>query len=60
MLKTLNMALMRCPVGHSEDIIAVFQKKKLKLTPKMTKTLKISLFQSFYAFFVNDLTDFVD
>ena len=31
MLKTLNMALIRCPVGISEEMIAVFQKKKSQI-----------------------------
>ena len=29
MLKTLNMALVRCPVGFSEEIIAILQLKKI-------------------------------
>ena len=54
------MALIRCPVGISEEIFAVFEmKKSLKLTPKMTKPPKISIFQSFHAFFAKLLTDFV-
>ena len=52
--KRLNMALLRCSVGFSEDseeIIAVFQmKKNLKLTPKTTK-IQFSNFQTIYAFF---------
>ena len=53
MLKTLNMALFRCPVGFSKEIISVFQIKESKLTPKMTKIPRLSIFQSFYAFSVN-------
>ena len=45
MLKTLNLALTRCPAGISEKIIAIFQmKKNLKLTLKKTKPPKISIF----------------
>ena len=41
MLKTFNMALIRCPAGFSEEIIAVFQlKENLKLPPKKTKNPK--------------------
>ena len=53
MLKTINMVQVCCPVGVSEEIMAVFYlKKSLNLTPKMTKVPKFSVFQSFYAFFV--------
>ena len=58
-MKTLNMALVCCPVGFSEVIIAVFHMKK-KLTPKVTKIPKFFIFQSSYAFFVKFLTYFVD
>ena len=60
MLKTLNMVLVRCPVGSSEGLIAVFQMKNLKLTPKKAKVQKVSIFQCFYAFFVKFWTDFVN
>ena len=58
MLKMCNMGLIRYPSSISKEILAVFQKKKnLKLTPKMKK---IPIFQSFHAFFVKCLTDFVN
>ena len=61
MLKTIKMALIRCPVGFFEEIIAVFQRKNLKLTPKRQKIPKFSSFQRFYAsFFPIFSTDFVD
>ena len=60
MLKTHNTALIRCPAGFSEEIIAVFQmKKNLKLTAKMTKIPEIC-FQWFYSFFPKFSTDFVN
>ena len=36
------------------------ERKYLKFTPKMTKTPKFSIFQSFHAFFVKFLKDFVN
>ena len=61
MLETLNMALIRCPVGFSEDIIAVFfMKKNHELTPKLTKIPKLSIFQNVYEFFFKFSTDVVD
>ena len=60
-LKTFNMALIRCPVGFSEEIFVVFQtKENLKLTPKTTKIPKFSIFQTFKSIFVKFLKDFVD
>ena len=47
MLKTLNMALIRCPVGFSEEITAVFFVKKSQIdteTDKIPKTLMFSKF----------------
>ena len=52
MLETINMVQVCCPVGVSEEIMAVFLKKSLNLTPKMTNVPKFSVFQSFDAFFV--------
>ena len=52
MLKTINIVQVCCPVGVSEEIMAVSFEKSLKLTPKMTKVPKFSIFQSLYAFFV--------
>ena len=52
MLKTINLVQVCCPVGVSEEIMAVLFEKSLNLTPKMTKVPKFSIFQSFYAFFV--------
>ena len=37
MLKTLNMALIRCPVGIFEEIIAVFQIKKSQIDAENDK-----------------------
>ena len=49
-VEMLNMALIRRPVGFSEEIIAVFKMKNLKLTPKMTKIPKFSIFKVFTHF----------
>ena len=57
MWKTLSMTLLRCPVGFSEEIIAVFQFKKSQTDTENDKNHKIF---HFYAFFVKFVTDFVD
>ena len=57
----LNMALIRCPVGFSEEVIAVFNWKKSRIDTENDKNPKIFQFsQSVYAFFPKFLTDFVD
>ena len=48
MLKTLNMALVCCPVGFSEEIIAVFPPKKSQFD---TKNSKIFHFPKFLRIF---------
>ena len=60
MLKTLNMTLIRSPVGLSKEIIAVFQMKKNLKETEYDKTPEFSIFHSFYTFFVIFLTDFVN
>ena len=60
MLKTLNMALSRCPIGFSEEKVAFLYMKKSQLTPKMTKVPNFFIFKRFYAFFSKFSTDFVD
>ena len=37
MLKTLNMALVRCPVGFSEEINAILQMKKSQIDTENDK-----------------------
>ena len=37
MLKTLNMALIRCPAGVSDEIIAVFQIEKSQIDTENDK-----------------------
>ena len=59
MLKTLNMARIRCPVGFSEEPIAFFPNENdLKLTPKMTKRQSFPFFK-IYAISVKISTDSV-
>ena len=60
MLKTLNMALIGCPVGFSKEIIAVFPMKKFQIDTENDKNPKFSNFQRFYAFFPTFLKEFVD
>ena len=50
-VEMLNMALIRRPVGFSEEIIAVFKMKKSQIDTENDKNPKIFLFQSFHAFF---------
>ena len=40
MLKTLNMILIRCPVGFSGEMIAVFQVKKIQIDTEDLKNPK--------------------
>ena len=49
-----------CPVDFNEEIVAKFEWKCFKLTPKMTKNLKFPNFQRFYPFFVEVSTAFLD
>ena len=51
------MALLRCPVGLSGEIIAVFQTKKSQIDTEKDKTHKS--FQSF-CFFIKVSTGFAD
>ena len=50
MLKTLNMALIRCPAGISEEIIAVFILKKID-TENDKKKLETFHFSKFLRIF---------
>ena len=60
MLKMLNMAGIRCPVGFSEELIEVFKLKNISNRHRnRQKTENFSSFQSFYAIFVKFLIDFV-
>ena len=52
MLKTLNMALIRCPAGISEGIIAVFQMKKFQIDTKIDKPMTPPPFHPKNPFFV--------
>ena len=60
MLKTLTMSQIRCPVGFSEEINAVFHIKKSQNYPENDKKPKIFHFQCFYQIYVKSLPDFVD
>ena len=60
MLEMLNMTLIRCPVGFSEEIIAVFHMKKSQIDTENDKIPKIFNFQKVYAFSPKFSTDFVD
>ena len=48
------------PVGFLKSFCSFLDEKILKLAPKMTKTQKFSVFQSFSAISVIVSTDFVD
>ena len=50
-LKTLNMVLIRLPVGFSEEIIAVFQMKKSQIDTENDKNPKIFHFSKFLRIF---------
>ena len=52
-----NIALIRCPVGFSEEIMAIFQIKKPQIDTENEINLKSF---HFLQFFVKFLTDFVD
>ena len=53
MLKTINMVQgLLSSRRFRRDNGCFFTEKSLKLTPKMTKVPKFSIFQSFYAFLV--------
>ena len=58
MCKTIQTALLRCPVGFSEEIIAAFQRKKTQNDTKNDKHPKIFRFSKFYAFFLRGLKHF--
>ena len=60
MLETLNMVLVCCPVGFSEEIMAVFGLKKVSC--RLRKRLKSKKFPFFNVFthLVKFWTDFVD
>ena len=61
MMETLNMALIRFPVGFFEEIIAVFKIKKISNSHRKRQKLpNFSIFQSFYKFFVKFLTQSVN
>ena len=60
LLKTVIKGRIFCAVVFYEEIIALFELKNLKLKPKMTKNPKLSNFQSFYAVFVEFMTDFFE
>ena len=49
MLKRVTKLKICCPVVFSEELIAVFKLKNLKLALKKTKKPKFSKFQCFYA-----------
>ena len=49
-----------CPVDFNEEIVAKFEWKCFKLTPKMTRNLKFPTFQRFHPFFVEVSTVFLD
>ena len=50
-LETLNMALIRCPVGLSEEIIAVFHMKKYQIDTENDKIPKIFQFVKIFTIF---------
>ena len=61
MLKMLNMALISCPVGFSEEIIAVFQMQKSQIDTENEKKPKDFMqISNILCIFVKVPTDFVD
>ena len=50
MSKTLNKEKIRCPVGFLEEIKQFVLKKCIKFVPKLTKHLKIQIFETFMQF----------
>ena len=61
MLKTVKMARISYPVGFSEEIIAIFEMKKVSnWHRKWQKPKTFFFYRNFYAIFVKFLTDFVD
>ena len=59
-MKGVKKERMCCPVGFSEEFIAVFLVNVSQTETENDKILKFSNFQSFYAFFVKVSTDFVN
>ena len=59
MLKKFNMALIRCPVGLSEEIVAVFWMKKSQIDTEIDKLENIQ-FLTVLCIFPKFLTKFVD
>ena len=60
MLETLNMSSLRCPVGLSDEIIAVFLMKTYQIDTENDKNAKDSSFRSLYAIFVKFSPHLVD
>ena len=60
MLKQLNMALVCCPVGFSEAIIAVFHVKKSQIDTEIDKKPKVFQFSKILSIFPKFSTDFVN
>ena len=49
MLKMFNMALIRCPLGLFEEIVAVFWKKMSPIDTEKDKNLKdLGIFSKFF------------
>ena len=60
MLKTVNMALIQCPVCFSEEFIALFSMKMSQIDTESYKNPKIFRCLKIYAFFPKISKDFVD
>ena len=60
MLKMLNMALIQCPVGFSEENIAVFQMKKSQIDTESDKNFDMFQFSKISCIFSKFLADFVE
>ena len=60
LLKTLTLTQIRFSGLFRRDNCCLLSEKGLKLSPKMTKNPKFSIFQSFHAIFVKFSNDFVE
>ena len=59
-MKRFNKEKLRCPVEISEEFITVFLVKLYQNNTENDKNPKFSNFRSFYAFFLQVSTDFLD
>ena len=58
MLKTLDMALIRCPVGFSEELVAIFKMKMSQIDTENDKNHKVFQFSKILLIFINIFDSF--